>query len=226
MLSLRENFRWKIFLSLAVFPANEFCPKRDVLNRSTGCRIGMMFRFYLVQFHCTERPNIRRMECNSDIVSRMRHAILKKRAEMVDIIIDHYKKARGLRNFPKKIVADVVSLMFPDSNFEGRGAFKEVHSVHSRARTLVLKLSNAKSTRRDWGVYQRLPAGIRNRYFARIYWHTKYCSLQKYGKKVGVTKQELRRLRMCVRKYGLKDIKAANVRKVEGHFKIVDAYPS
>ena len=160
------------------------------------------------------------------IFSRMRHAILKKRAEMVDVIIDHYKRARGLRNFPKRIVADVVGLMFPHSNFEGRGFFKEVHSVRSRARKLVLKLSHAKSTRRDWRVYQRLPAGIRNRYFAKIYWHTKYCSLQKYGKKVSVPKLELEKLRMCVRKYGLRDIRADNVRKVEGRFKIVDANPS
>jgi hypothetical protein len=156
----------------------------------------------------------------------VRHAILKKRAEIVDLIIDHYNRVRGRKNFPKKIVADVVGLIFPHSNFEGRGFFKEVHSVRSRARTLVLKLSHAESTRRDWKVYQLLPAGIRNRYFAKIYWHTKYCSLQKYGQKVRVPKEELQKLRRRVRKYGLKDIRAANVRKVEGHFKIVDANPS
>jgi hypothetical protein len=156
----------------------------------------------------------------------MRHATLKKRAEMVDVIIDHYNRVRGRKNFPKKIVADVVSLLFPDSDFEGRGFFKEVHSVHSRSRKLVLKLSHAKSTKRDWRVYQRIPENIRNRYFAKIYWHTKYCSLQKYGKKVRVPKKELRKLRARVRDFGLTDIKADNVRKVEGHFKIVDASPT
>jgi len=159
----------------------------------------------------------------------MRHATLKKRAELVDLVIHHYKRARYLKNFPKKIVAGVVGLMFPHSNFEGRGFFKEVHSIHSRARKLVLKLSNAKSTRRDWKVYQRLPAGIRNRYFAKIYWHTKYCLLQKYGEKVDASKPEVKRevkkLRERVKKYGLRDIKTANVRKVEGRFKIVDANP-
>ena len=144
----------------------------------------------------------------------------------MDLVITHYKRARGLKNFPKRIVADVVGLMFPHSNFEGRGVFKEVHSVHSRARKLVLKLSHVKSTRRDWRVCQRLPASIRNRYFAKIYWHTKYCSLQKCGKKVRVPKQELQELRGRVRKYGLTDIKPANVRRVEGNFKIVDANPS
>jgi hypothetical protein len=156
----------------------------------------------------------------------MRHATLKKRAETVDFIIDQYKLVRRRRNFPKKIVAGVVDLLFPNSNFEGRGFFKEVHSIRSRARKLVLKLSHAESTKRDWRVYHRLPAGIRNRYFARIYWHTKYCSLQKYGKKVPVPKQELKKLRTRVREHGLTDIKADNVRKVEGHFKIVDASPS
>lgn len=155
----------------------------------------------------------------------MRHASLRTRAEIVDLIIDRYNRVRGRKNFPKQIVAGVVSLMFPDSNFEGRGAFKEVHAVHSRTRKLVLKLSNAKSTRRDWSVYRRLPAGIRNRYFAKIYWHTKYCLLQKYGKKEPVPKHELRKLRTRVKQYGLKDIKADNVRRVEGHFKIVDAHP-
>jgi hypothetical protein len=155
----------------------------------------------------------------------MRHATLKKRAEIVDLIIDHYNRVRHRKNFPKKIVADVVGLMFPQSNFEGRGFFKEVHCVRSRARKLVLKLSHARSTRRDWRVYHLLPAGIRNRHFAKIYWHTKYCSLQKYGEKVRVPKQELQKLRIRVREYGLKDIKADNVRRVEGRFKIVDANP-
>jgi hypothetical protein len=161
-----------------------------------------------------------------DIVASMRYGTLNKRAEVVDVVIDHYKRARHLKTFPKKIVEDVVGLMFPHSNFEGRGFFKEVHTVHSRARKLVLKLSNAKSTRRDWEVYHRLPATVRNRYFAKIYWHTKYCSLQKYGKKVRVPKSNLKELRMHVRKFGLTDIKADNIRKIEGHFKIVDANPS
>lgn len=155
----------------------------------------------------------------------MRHATLKKRAKIIDLIIDQYKQIRGRKTFPKKIVAGLVTLMFPNSDFEGRGFFKEVHSVHSRTRKLVLKLSHAKSTRRDWRVYRRLPASIRNRYFAKIYWHTKYCSLQKYGKKMRVSKRELHKLRARVRKYGLTDIKADNVRMVEGHFKIVDASP-
>ena len=41
----------------------------------------------------------------------MRHATLKKRAEIVDLIIDHYNRVRRRKNFPKKIVADVVGLM-------------------------------------------------------------------------------------------------------------------
>jgi hypothetical protein len=115
--------------------------------------------------------------------------------------------------------------MFPDSNFEGRRAFKEVHAVHSRAHKLVLKLSHAKSTRRDWKVYQLLPRNIRNRYFAKIYWHTKYCILQKYGKKKPVPNNELKKLQKLGRQYGLRNIKADNVRKVGNHFKIVDAHP-
>lgn len=155
----------------------------------------------------------------------MRHATLNERAKVLDSVIDHYKRARGRKNFPKAIVSDIVKLLFPRSDFEGRGFFKEVHSVRSRSRTLVLKLSNAKSTARDWEVYHRLPKSIRNRYFAKIYWHTKYCSLQKFGRKVRVSKQALDTLRARVKPYGLTDVKAANVRKVDGHLKVVDANP-
>jgi hypothetical protein len=91
------------------------------------------------------------------MVSHMRHAILKKRARIIDLVIDQYKQIRGRKTFPKIIVAGLVGLMFPDSDFEGRGFFKEGHSVHSRTRKLVLELSHAPSTKRDWQVYRRLP---------------------------------------------------------------------
>jgi hypothetical protein len=154
---------------------------------------------------------------------KSRHSTLKQRAEIIDLIIDHYNRVRKRKNFPKKIVADLVSLIFPDSSFVGRGFFKEVHSIRSRAHTRVLKLSNVKSTNRDWKIYNSLPKGVRNRHFAKIYWRTKYCQLQKFGKKANVPNAELERLREFARKHGLKDIKVDNIRKIDGRFKIIDA---
>ena len=158
--------------------------------------------------------------------SKKRHLTLEKRARIVDFIIDHYKKVRGRKSFPKKILADIVPLIFPGSDYKDRGFFKVVHTVHSPAHKRVLKLSHAKSTKRDWEVYRRLPANIRNRYFAKIYWHTKYCLLQKYGKKVAIPERELQKLRKIGKKCRIMDIKKDNVRKVDGHFKIIDANPS
>jgi LDH2 family malate/lactate/ureidoglycolate dehydrogenase len=78
-----------------------------------------------------------------------RHATLQRRAEIVDLIIDQYNRVRKRKKFPKKAVADVLQLLFPHSSFVGRGFFKEVHAIRSRAHTRVLKVSNGKSTNRD-----------------------------------------------------------------------------
>jgi hypothetical protein len=44
-------------------------------------------------------------------------------------------EVRQGKNFPKKIIDDVIKLVFPDSYFVGRGFFKEVHAIHSPAHT-------------------------------------------------------------------------------------------
>lgn len=75
----------------------------------------------------------------------------------------------------------------------------------------------------DWLAYHNLPRNIRNRYFAKICWLTDHCLLQKYGREGRVPERVLRKLKDVGRKYGLRDIKPANIRKVDGKFKIVDA---
>lgn len=156
----------------------------------------------------------------------MRHALLHRTAEIIDLFVDAYKKKRKRWTFPHKEVSTIIVYLFPGSSFKGRGAFKTVHRVYSRGRTLVLKTSSPRMIRSDWRVYHRIPAPIRNRYFAKLYWHTKYCLLQKYGRDVNVPARNLRKLKSIGRKYGLNDIRPANIRKVEGHFKIVDASPA
>ena len=156
----------------------------------------------------------------------MRHVLLYRTAKFVDRFVDTYKKKRKTRNFPHKKVTTIIEYLFPGSAWKGRGAFKSVHRIYSQEKTLVLKLSNPKNIRSDLRVYRRLPRKIRNRYFAKVYWHTKYCLLQKYGREVNVPLRVLERLRKIGRQYGLRDIRPANIRKVEGRFKIVDANPA
>ncbi|HWC94855.1 MAG TPA: hypothetical protein VG475_17305, partial [Pseudolabrys sp.] len=128
-------------------------------------------------------------------VQQIRHSTLRQKAEIIDFIVDRYKKVRGRKTFPKGILKDIVPLFFLNSRYIGRGFHKEVFAIRSRAHIRVLKISNAKSTKRDLRVYNRLHPNIRNRYFAKIYWQTKYCLLQKFGIKASVPAKEIRRLK-------------------------------
>lgn len=153
----------------------------------------------------------------------MRHRRIWKRARFIDEFIDAYRKVRRLTNFPHKAVKTILPLIFPGSKFAGKGAFKTVHKVSSRAKDLVLKTSRARHAKRGLRAYRMLPKTKRNRYFAKIYWKTKYCVLQKYGKKVTIPKRELTKLKIFAATYGLTDIRPDNIRKVDGRLKIVDA---
>ena len=72
-------------------------------------------------------------------------------------------------------------------------------------------------------LYKRVPEGVRHQLFARIFWHTKFCLLQEYGSPAKVTKEELNSLRAMVYKYGISDIKAENLKRIDGDLKIIDA---
>jgi len=154
----------------------------------------------------------------------MRHTRIYKRALFIDQFVDAYQKVRKRHNFPHREVASVIEYLFPGCIYTGRGAFKTVHKVSSRARDLVLKTSNPKNIRSDRRAYRRLPPTIRNRYFAKIYWTTKYCLLQKYGRQADhIPPRQLKKLKAVARACGLTDVRPGNIRKVDGRFKIVDA---
>jgi len=153
----------------------------------------------------------------------MRHALIRRKALFIDGFVNSYRRIRRRTTFPHKEVSTIVHLLFPGSSYSGRGAFKTVHRVSSRAKDLVLKASNRRNIRNDERAYNRLPKNIRNRYFAKVYWRTKYCLLQKYGKSSKVPPERLKKLKRIAKKYGLTDVRPANVRKVDGQFKIVDA---
>ena len=153
----------------------------------------------------------------------MRHALIQRTARIIDQFVEAYKRARKRSTFPHTGVREIVTLLFPGSAQKGRGAFKTVYVVRSRKKRLAFKTSNSDKIMNDWLAYHCLPANIRNRYFAKIYWLTDHCLLQKYGRESRVPEKTLRKLKDIGKKYGLRDIRPANIRKVDGKFKIVDA---
>ena len=84
-----------------------------------------------------------------------------------------------------------------------------------------------KDIRKDFATYRQLcrRAGTNraNHNFAKIYWESGLFMLQKYGKDVAVPARELERLKRFVERYGLKDIREANIMKFGRAFKIIDA---
>jgi hypothetical protein len=152
-----------------------------------------------------------------------RHALIHRKALLIDQFIEAYKQGRKRASFPHKAVGTMIRLLFPGSTLSGRGAFKTVHKVSSRERDLVLKTGNRRSMYSDHRAYRRVPSTLRNRYFAKVYWRTRYCLLQKYGTSGRVPPERLLRLKEVGRRFRLTDIREANIRKVEGAFKIVDA---
>ncbi|MDD5141404.1 MAG: hypothetical protein PHY43_14230 [Verrucomicrobiales bacterium] len=153
----------------------------------------------------------------------LRHALIHRKAKFIDQFVDKFKGFRRRSNFPHKEAGTIIHFLFPHSNYSGRGAFKTAHKISSRSRDLVLKTSQPKNIANDLKAYKRIPVNLRNRYFAKIYWRTKYCLLQKHGRKSPVPDEKLKKLKLVAKKHGLTDVRLDNIRKIDGHFKIIDA---
>ena len=101
------------------------------------------------------------------------------------------------------------------------------HKIVFRHKTLnhkvVLKVGPKKSIENDHQAYKRVPEHMRHIFFARIFWHTKYCLLQEYGTPANVTPQQLNCVRQAIYKYGIFDVKADNLRWINGELRIIDA---
>lgn len=156
----------------------------------------------------------------------MKFRRLLQKARLIDAFTRAYRRERKRNTFPHKPVRILVELLFPSWKREGRGAHKHVYKVTSTRRQLVLKVGRRRSIIRDIKAYRRIPASERNQLFAKIYWHTHHCLLQKYGEKPKVSRVELKRLRSDAKRYGLRDVRLANVRNVGGALRIVDASPA
>lgn len=157
------------------------------------------------------------------LLSAMRHTRIYEKALLLDAIVRAYRRSRGRKSFPHKMVGQIIPLLFPGSKRLGRGAFKTAYRVSSTARNLVLKTARSRYIRRDLELYKTIPSRVRNRYFAKIYWGTKYCLLQKYGKEKNVPQKIRKKLKAKGKEFGLSDVRDDNIRWVDRRFKIVDA---
>jgi hypothetical protein len=153
----------------------------------------------------------------------MRHKKIHDRAIFLDWFVESYNKVRRRKTFPHLAVRMIIKLLFPKWSYGGRGAFKTVYKVQSTKRKLVLKVANSKRIKTDFETYRSIPPSVRNRHFAKIYWHTKYIMLQKYGRKTRIPISELKKLKDVGKRYGLSDVRPDNIRRLNSHFKIVDA---
>ncbi|SRR6266566_3750981 len=150
--------------------------------------------------------------------------------EVLQPSIDFIKTSRNRSNMPFKEMGDVLGVFFPKTKHteHGKGFFKHVFVIHFGRRKLALKIGRRrKHMRKDYTTYRQLckRAGVKkaNQNFAKIYWESGLFMLQKYGKDVAVPARELERLRRFGKRYGLKDIKEANIMKFGRSFKIIDA---
>jgi hypothetical protein len=149
---------------------------------------------------------------------------LHKRAKLLDEIIDSYLKSKTRAAFvPLNDLKTVVPLVFPRVSMVSFGMHKLVFRVGHKSHELALKIGKEDAIEYDHKVYKQLPSQYRHVYFARVFWHTKYCLLQEFGEEVEVTPQELSQIRSIANRFGLLDISCENIRNIDGYLKIIDA---
>ena len=152
----------------------------------------------------------------------LKYKTLNRKAKQIDHLIDHYMHSRGSLFIPQEELKKLILKDFPDLYVKDFGWHKIVFGIHEIDQ-IVLKVGAKKSIENDHRAYKRVPESRRHQLFARIFWHTKYCLLQEYGFPAQVTPEELASLRRIVYKYGIFDIKAENLKRIDGELKIIDA---
>ena len=153
----------------------------------------------------------------------MKFKSLYEKAKAIDKLIDNYIKNKVTSFVPMATLQEVVPTIFPDCFMVNFGLHKLVFHVRHKSHELVLKIGKHEAIEADHKTYKQLPKNLRHAYFARVFWHTKYCLLQEYGVEAEVSELELGQLRNIASEYGLLDITCDNIRKVNGNLKIIDA---
>lgn len=153
----------------------------------------------------------------------MKYEILHQQAKQIDRLIDDHSPFKTASFISHEELIALILHSFPDFYVENCGWHKIVFSNRQVDHQVVLKVGPQRSIESDHSAYKIVPHSVRHQFFARIFWHTKYCLLQEYGAPAKVTPQQLSELRCSVNRYGVFDVKADNLRAVNGVIKIVDA---
>ncbi len=153
----------------------------------------------------------------------MKFKTLHEKAKLLDDSIDEYIKTENSSFVPMKNLEQIVLMVFPTAVMLNFGLHKLVFRLRHKSHELVLKIGKSEAIEHDHEVYRQMPINVRHVYFARVFWHTKYCFLQEYGVEADVSAEDLVQLRAIADKYGLLDITCDNIRSVNGNLKIIDA---
>ena len=153
----------------------------------------------------------------------MKFKSLHEKAKLVDDLIDDYKETKGANFVPMSNLEKIVTAAFPDAVLVNFGLHKLVFYLKHKTHELALKTGKAQDIELDHKAYKQLPVSLRHVYFARVFWHTKYCLLQEYGIEADASVEGLAQLRAIASKYDLLDITCDNIRSINGNLKIVDA---
>jgi hypothetical protein len=153
----------------------------------------------------------------------LKYKTIHQTAKQIDHLIDHHIHASETSVIPQEELKKLVLKNFPDFYVQNVGWHKIVFGIRSFDQKIVLKVGPKNSIENDHRAYKRVPENLRHKVFARIFWYTKYCLLQEFGYPANVTQEELTRLRKIIYKYGVFDVKAENLKMINGELKIIDA---
>ena len=133
----------------------------------------------------------------------MKFKSLHEKAKLLDAKIDQYRNDKKITFLPLPSLQALVLQIFPEATMFGYGLHKFVFRLRHKSHVLMLKIGKKDAIERDHEVYKMLPSSLRHVYFARVFWHTKYCLLQEYGEEIEVSAKSLAQLRSIGEKYGL-----------------------
>jgi len=121
-----------------------------------------------------------------------------------------YKIAKQIDSYDKtpnrNKVLEMLSKFKP--KFLSSGGYKRCFLVKSNKRVLVFKVGRDVET--QYKIYQDLKGKHKLKY-AKIYWTTKRCLLQRYCKKVDVPKNLIKENKKIAKKLGYSDWRKANI---------------
>jgi hypothetical protein len=152
----------------------------------------------------------------------LRYREIYQQAKQIDHLID--KQADKEKHFPtREKLEELVLKNFSVFYVVGWGRHKVIFGSYRADQRVVLKIGLHRNIESDHHAYKAVPEQKRHHFFAKIYWHTRYCILQEYGLPAQPTPEQIQEFRYALARYGIVDIKATNLRMIKGELRLVDA---